>query len=85
MSGQPTAEWQALARAAPPGGRLGKEVAELRDQVEALLARVTDPLLEGLWLDFTGRHEPFFIDATLARRKVGLPDIPGRRVIGNDP
>jgi hypothetical protein len=85
MSGQqPTPEWLSFARPAPAPGRLGKEIAELRKQVEALLARVSDPLLEGAWLDLTGRHEAIFVDATEARRKLGLPDVPGRRVLGSD-
>jgi hypothetical protein len=82
MSGQPTAEWQALARPAKPVGHPGKEQVALRRQMEALLALVTDPLVEGAWLDITGKDEPLFIDATEARRKAGLPDVPGRRVIG---
>jgi hypothetical protein len=79
------AEWQSLARPAPTPGRLSREVAQLRDLLEARLAHITDPALEGAWLDITGRHEPIFVDATEARRRAGLPDIPGRRVIGNDP
>jgi hypothetical protein len=80
MSGQPTDEWKALGRA-PYAGYAGKEQSQLRNQLEALLALITDPLVEGAWLDVTGR-DPVWVDATEARRKAGLPDIPGRRVVG---
>jgi hypothetical protein len=85
MSGQPTAEWQALASPTPPGGSQGKEQTLLRRAIEALLARVEDPLVEGCWIDTFGAREPVFLDATECRRKAGLPDVPGRRVIGSGP
>ena len=34
----------------------------LHQQFEAILARSTDPGLEGLWIDRVGRDEPVYID-----------------------
>jgi hypothetical protein len=72
MSGQPTAEWQSLARPVQQGGSQGKEQVQLRRNIEALLANCIDPRVEGVWIDVVGRDEPAFIDATEARRKAGL-------------
>jgi hypothetical protein len=82
MGGQPTAEWLSLGKSETPAATLrGKERTILQRQVEALLAQVTDPAIEGLWLDST-HADPVWIDATEARRKAGLPDVVGRRVAG---
>jgi hypothetical protein len=81
MSG-PTQEWLDLGTPENPAATLrGKEQTILRRRFEELLAEVEDPLIEGAWLDATGK-DPVWIDATEARRKAGLPDVVGRRVVG---
>ena len=83
MSDTPTQEWLDLETPENPAVTLrGKGRSILQRQLEALLAQVTDPLIEGVWLDATFK-DPIWIDATEARRKAGLPDVVGRRVVGS--
>jgi hypothetical protein len=83
MSGIPTEEWRNLETPENPANTLrGKDRSVLQRQLEALLAKVTDPLIEGVWLDATFK-DPIWIDAAEARRKAGLPDVVGRRVVGS--
>jgi hypothetical protein len=83
MSGIPTQEWLDLETPESPSATLrGKERSILQRQLEALLAEVTDPAIEGVWIDATFK-DPVWIDAAESRRKAGLPDVVGRRVVGS--
>ena len=83
MSGIPTQEWRDLETPESQIATLrGKDRSILQQQLEALLAQVTDPEIEGVWIDATLK-DPIWIDATEARRKAGLPDVAGRRVVGS--
>jgi hypothetical protein len=87
MSGQPTAEWQALAGSVLPGGSVSKEVTLLRRQLEALMAGVQDQSISGVWLDFLGhQREPVWFPSPFAAQEchdvepvVMIPKSPVRR------
>jgi hypothetical protein len=76
------AEWQALGRMEPQRGRGSAELHQIALAIADMLAVSNDPLLEGAWIDVTSRP-PIWIDAAVARRQAGLPDLPGRRVVGS--
>ena len=87
MSGQPTAEWPALAGSVQQGGSVSKEVTALRRQLEALMAGVQDQSVSGIWLDFLGhQREPVWFPSPFAKREchddepvVMMPKSPVRR------
>jgi hypothetical protein len=72
-----------MASPEPRSRRPSPEALALRRKILDLLAHCEDPAVEGAWLDSIGREETY-LDASLARRAVGLPPLEGRRTLSAD-
>ena len=74
--------WQQLGQMSPRWVRLPKQAIKLQQQIAVLLAAVTDPVIEGCWIDLRGTSEPLWVPAPAAETEAWEPPKRKRSVKG---